>query len=648
MLDLLTRDRRTPRAGAMILGFAFVAVVSAGAMPAMTAAAADLPAGYAVWQSLPLEGADVRSLAIEPGHPDRLLAGTSAGQVYRTIDGGISWTDAGPSLPFPGWVVSSLRFETTANGFRAAGAKDGAPPRLWAALWGIWSGGHVASSDDLGATWASRSGDLPDIQVYAIAPVPGEEGRLYAATAQGVWGTANGGKTWRHLTAALPEIGKVTSLLVDPHRPGTVFAGTWRQAYRSEDGGATWSGVFDGMVLDSEVFTLTPGREPGEIWASTCGWVYRTANLGATWKRYQQGLGERRTPSFAVLPDGRLLAGTVAGAYLSADGGLTWTLGSDPALAVLAVAVDPARPDRIVLGTEGSGIWISSRAGGDGGAAGEGFRPANRGLGNLRIGALATLPAELLVAVNNAGPSSGLYSSKDGGRSFPDFSPLPTVLDLALDADHAFAATERGLFERNGAAWMRRPEFGDRRVDQVARIGSRTLARTSTGLFELRPVKSPKGAGERFEPLLGKATPRSAVLWSGALWGSDEQSLFRLDEGVRTPIATPFPGGRLERSSAGLLYAGSGGAWLRTAPNQDWIELSNRPSKVFPTGDEHLAAVIATADAAYLLDRGEDPARPTLRPLSLPFPVRDLTAAKVYEGRLLLGTSGYGVQAAAP
>lgn len=633
MLDLPSRNHRSPRAAALIFGL-FAAALAASALRADTA---DFPAGYAVWQPLPLEGADIRSLAIEPGHPDRLLAGTSAGQVYRTLDGGATWTYAGSALPFPGWVVSSLRFETTSSGFRAA--KDGSPPRLWAGLWGIWSGGHVASSDDLGATWASRSGDLPDVQVYAIAPVPDEEGRLYAATAQGVWGTANGGKNWRHLTAALPEIGKVTSLLVDPHRPGTVFAGTWRQAYRSDDGGATWSGVFDGMVLDSEVFTLTPGREPGEVWASTCGWVYRTANLGGSWKRYQQGLGERRTPSFAVLPDGRLLAGTVAGAYFSNDGGLTWKLGSDPALAVLAVAVDPARPDRIVLGTEGSGIWISGPAG---------FRPANRGLGNLRIGALAARPSELLVAVNQAGPSSGLYSSKDGGRTFPDFSPLPTVLDLALDADHAFAATERGLFERKGTAWTRRPEFGDRRVDQVARIGSRTLARTSAGLFELRAAKSPKGTGDRFEPLLGKAAPRSAVLWSGALWGSDERSLFKLEEGERKPVATPFPGGRLERSSAGLLYAGSGGAWLRTAPSQDWIELSSRPSKVFPTGDEHLAAVITTADAAYLLDRGDNPARPTLRPLAIPFPARDLTAARIFEGRLLLGTSGYGVQAAAP
>ena len=64
------------------------------------------------------------------------------------------------------------------------------------------------------------------------------------------------GTNWRHLTAAHPEIEKVSSLLVDG---ATVLAGTWRRAYKSYDGGASWRGVFSGMLLDSEVFSLQPG-----------------------------------------------------------------------------------------------------------------------------------------------------------------------------------------------------------------------------------------------------------------------------------------------------------------------------------------------------------------------------------------------------
>src|SRR6185369_8955509 len=99
----------------------------------------------AEWHPAPLYGADVRSLAIVPDDPDTLLAGTSAGQVYLSQNGGRSWRDAGASLPFPGWVVSRLVFDPNK------------PSRLWVALWGVWGSGQVAYSDDLGKSWSARS-----------------------------------------------------------------------------------------------------------------------------------------------------------------------------------------------------------------------------------------------------------------------------------------------------------------------------------------------------------------------------------------------------------------------------------------------------------------------------------------------------------
>src|SRR5262249_4409594 len=183
--------------------------------------------------------------------------------------------------------------------------------RCWVALWGVWGSGQVASSDALGQSWSARSAGLPDEPVYTLALTPGEEGRLYAGTLSGVYGSADGGASWKRLTGDLPEMAKVTSLLVDPSQPATVIAGTWRQAYPSDDGGHPWAGVFQGMVLDTELFSLTPIPEPpGEIWASTCGWVYQTIDRGTTWTRFKTGLDERRTLSFAALPDGRFLAGT--------------------------------------------------------------------------------------------------------------------------------------------------------------------------------------------------------------------------------------------------------------------------------------------------------------------------------------------------
>ena len=617
--------RRNPRAlfGLLALMIGIIGLAGA-ARPAGAVQIAD-------WRVAPLHGADVRSLAIHPRRPDLIYAGTSAGQLYVSRDGGHSWRDAGASLPFPGWVVSALLFDPD--------HVPDHPDRLWAALRGIWGSGHVASSDDGGRTWVARGEGLTD-PVYSLARVPGREGHLYAGTGSGVWGSRDGGASWRRLTGALPELAKVTSLYVDPDQPDTVIAGTWRQAYRSDDGGRTWAGVFDGMVLDSEVFSLTPvpGR-PGEIWATTCGWVYRTLDRGGKWERFKDGFEERRTPSFAVLSDGRLLAGTVAGLHASEDGGRTWQRVGDPALSIAAIAHHPARPGRVLLGTEGSGVWLSN----DGART---FQRASEGMSNLRISALAAAGDELLVGVAHAGPISGIYSSPDRGGSFEGlFTPLPTVLDLAVHGGRPYAATERGLYRRLGKDWHRVPEVGERRVEQVLTDGRQLIARAADGLWELQ--------AEKFVPKkLQQGAPRSAALWEGALWVSDAKGLYRLDRETNHLVEAPAAGGRLTRLFDRLLLWTPAGAWVRAAavpagPDSAadpagapaWVALGEKPSRVIPTGDPAYPALLIAGENARLYDRRSG----RLRPVDLPVPARDVAAALVLEGRLLLGTLGYGL-----
>lgn len=420
----------------LILQFhvAGAAGVAAGASPvaASPVTASPVPSSPVTAAPAAIWGGDVRALAVHPRDPDVLAAGTSAGHIYLSRDGGRSWSDAGAPLPFPDWVVGTLRFDPHR------------PDRLWAALWGVWGSGLVAVSDDLGATWRERMGPsggsgraLPREPVYDLVVEPGAPDLLYAGARSGVWLSRDAGLGWIHLTAPYPEIHHVSSLLVHPERPGTLIAGTWRRAYRSDDGGLTWRGAFTGMELDSEVFQLrsVPGRER-DLWASTCGWVYLSSDLGERWTRFKDGLPERRTPAFAVLEDGRLLAGTIAGLYVSEDAGRSWELRTDPELSVRAIVHDPRRPERIVLGTEGAGVWLST----DGGLR---FEPSSRGMTNVRVEAVAALPGEapsgngaggeVLAEVRHAGPLSGVHRSTDGGRTFerhdgerlPRKEPLP-------------------------------------------------------------------------------------------------------------------------------------------------------------------------------------------------------------------------------
>lgn len=524
------------------------------------------------WRPAPLFGGDVRSLVFAPDPPARVFAGTSGGHVYRSDDGGETWGNAGVEVPFAGWVVGTLRFDPNR------------PERLWAALWGIWGGGAVALSDDAGRSWSFRRLESgKGEQIYDLAPVPGVADRLYAATRRGVLRSDDAGASWRRVGENEPGLVHVASLYVDSQRPETIVAGTWRRAYRSDDGGASWRGIFTGMFVDTDVFSLHGVAErPGELWASTCGWVYRGDALGERWTRFTSGFAERRTPSFAVLGGERLIAGTIAGAYLSTDRGASFRRTSPDDFAVLAIAVAPDDPRRVLLGTEGAGVWVSR----DGG---ESFTRRPLGMRNVRVPALARMGDQVFAAVAHAGPLSGVYRSPDGGASFdPLPSALPTVLALEARNGRLLAATEEGLFALGEKGWERIPELGEARVVALEAGADRLVARTLQAAFELRQgkwVRVERSSKRSGAPLEGEDARFAAILSAGdgqrahatgdprfayvvasvrgaALWDGELGRLW--------PLAPPFPAGEIQAAlvvSDRLLLGSSGyGLWEMRLP----------------------------------------------------------------------------------
>ncbi|MEM7050863.1 MAG: hypothetical protein AAF604_14440 [Acidobacteriota bacterium] len=561
------------------------------------------PAADLDWQSVPLFGADVRSLALHPEEPETLWAGTSSGQIYRSPDGGDSWRELGVATPLGGWVVGDLVVETS--------------DRLWAALWGVWGGGSVVLSDDGGHTWRSRSEGLPGEQIYTLARAAG---RLYAGTRSGVYGSRDDGASWQPLTGQVPEIQKVTSLWIDPADPERVIAGTWRRAYRSLDGGRSWQGVFEGMALDSEVFRLVPVPEqPGTLWASTCGWVYRSRNGGTSWTRFREGLAWRRTPSFAALAGGDLLAGTVGGLYRSRDGGESWQRRTSAQLAVLDIA---HRGERVWLATEGSGVWRSD----DGGAS---FERSARGMTNVRIAALAVSGEQVLAAVNHAGPASGIYSSKDGFQR-PQRG-LPSVLDLAVAGPRLLAATEDGLYERIGADWRVVREVGEGRFEELATVGERAVVRSRNGLFE--------SAGGVFRPLPeALAEGQGLALTPSGLWLSAGARLLRWSNGEVTSVAAPASSGRVAAGGS-LLYASEDGLWHRATGDEPWRRLLDQPARALATGHRRYGSLILGEKSARLWDR----TAARLIEVTLPVAASRVSAVRTVGDRLYLGTIDRGL-----
>ncbi len=70
-----------------------------------------------------------------------------------------------------------------------------------------------------------------------------------------------------------------------------------------------------------------------------------------------------------------------------------------------------------------------------------------------------------------------------------------------------------------------------------------------------------------------------------------------------------------------------------------WTEITGKSSRLLPTGDARWSAVMVSGDTVRLYDREAH----KLVVLDVPVPARDLSAAVVADGRLYLGTLGYGV-----
>ena len=361
----VNRNRRLRRALAPLLA----AALSLAAARAQAAA----------WWRLPVWGAEVRAFALDPFEAGVLYCGTSRGNFYVSRDAGATWEPAKSGPAFPGFYVTGLVADPAASG------------RLWASLAGELGGGLLVHSDDGGASWTTLLRAATVVPTRALALAPGQPQEIAVGGDDGVRLSSDGGRTWTRTGEGVDGLKQVESLAFDPADRRVLYAGTWRQAFRTRDGGATWSRIAEGMVLDATVYAWDfDAADTRDVWVSTCGWVYRSRDGGDRWTRYTSGFTNRRSHSVRRDPTrpGVVYAATVGGLHRSDDGGATWARVSRESLVVTALEVD-RKTGRLYVGTEGEGVFTSD----DGGRT---LVPGSRGLTEARV-------AELVADPNDAG-----------------------------------------------------------------------------------------------------------------------------------------------------------------------------------------------------------------------------------------------------
>jgi photosystem II stability/assembly factor-like uncharacterized protein len=249
----------------------------------------------------PLAGLQVWSLWVSPQRPELLVAGTCPSRLFRSDDGGKTWTEPATTMrkdcPRIMWTRVTSLLGDPAN-----------PDQLWA---GVEIDG-VHHSRDGGRSWQPLGTGLSSQDIHALVIVPNGRGRrMLAATNNDLNVSTDDGATWRPL-----EIGKslpwsyCRGMGQKAGSPEVVFLGngdgppgTVGVVARSTDGGATWQAAKMPGRANSTLWNFaTHAADPELIYAaSVSGEVYRSTDGGEAWEKLEREFGEVRALAWAPL-----------------------------------------------------------------------------------------------------------------------------------------------------------------------------------------------------------------------------------------------------------------------------------------------------------------------------------------------------------
>ncbi len=327
-----------------------------------------------------------RVLAVEgvANQPNVYYFGAVAGGVWKTTDGGLTWTPIFDKQPIAS--IGSIAVAPSDPNIVYVGTGE-------ACIRGdISFGNGVYKSLDAGRTWTHiglddtrhigrvivdpRNPDVVFVAALGHAFGPNKD--------RGVFRSTDGGKTWQNVLFKDDKTGAV-DITFDPNNAHVLYASLWQALrtpwsfdsggpgsglYKSSDSGATWQrleghGLPEG-VLGRIGVSVSP-TDSNRIYAlieAEEGGLYRSDDAGATWEKINDDHRFRqRAWYFTHLFADPKSADTVyvlnTGMYRSTDAGKTFEVLPAPHGDRHDMWIDPTNPNRMIEGDDG-GATIST------------------------------------------------------------------------------------------------------------------------------------------------------------------------------------------------------------------------------------------------------------------------------------------------
>jgi photosystem II stability/assembly factor-like uncharacterized protein len=176
------------------------------------------------WTCMPGLGAVVQDIAIAPSAPATVYAATGTLGMRKSVDRGATWTSIDRGLANVAVLALAVDPRNPATVYASAQSA-------------------VYKTTDGGESWTNMSAGLPVVPgkqlvfFTSVAVDPGDSRTVYTVAAiyetrvdpprLRVFKSTDGGETWSIASNGLPRVTNSSLLVVDPRHPGTVYLGTY-------------------------------------------------------------------------------------------------------------------------------------------------------------------------------------------------------------------------------------------------------------------------------------------------------------------------------------------------------------------------------------------------------------------------------------
>ena len=344
------------------------------------------------WRCIgPPRGGRVVAVAGHPVDPMVFYFGACAGGVWKTIDGGAYWENISDGF-FTSASVGAIAVAESDPNVIYVGTGESCVRN------NVSPGDGVYRSTDGGVTW-THVGLKETRHISRVRIDPSDPSRVYVGALgdifgpskeRGVYRSLDGGAKWEKVLFRSENAG-AADLWLDPSNPRILYAALWHaqrtpwsmesggpdsSLYKSLDGGDTWDEITEreGLpkTLKGRMGIAGSPAMPGRVWAlieadKDKGGLYRSEDYGETWERVSEERGIQGRPWYYshIVPDPQdpeKIYSLNFQFWRSTDGGRTFQEVPTPHGDNHDLWIDPKNPLRMIEGNDG-GACVSFNSG---------------------------------------------------------------------------------------------------------------------------------------------------------------------------------------------------------------------------------------------------------------------------------------------